>query len=49
MELDIVQAIGSLGFPIVAYLIHIFKMDKTLQALTIAVLSLEATLKTKHI
>lgn len=41
MEVDIYQLISTLGFPIVAYLLLFFKMDKSLKMLADAVESLK--------
>jgi hypothetical protein len=37
MDETIVAMIGSLGFPIVAYLLMFFKFDKSLETLKIAI------------
>lgn len=36
VEIDIITTIGTLGLPIVAYLLLFFKMDKTIERLSIA-------------
>ena len=36
-EMDLIQAVGSLGFPIVAFLLVYFRSDKTIQNNTDAI------------
>lgn len=45
MEAELISFIGTVGFPIVAFLLMFFKMDKTINANTEAILSLKEEIK----